>query len=98
MTYFEGGVSVVRSVGWLFPAHSRTSLPTIRPFRGLRYEPDAVGDLARVVSPPYDVISPPERTGQQRTKTAQRRGKDGASRLERVPVDRHRSCLLVSPV
>ena len=60
MTYFEGGVSVVRSVGWLFPAHSRTSLPTIRPFRGLRYEPDAVGDLARVVSPPYDVISPPE--------------------------------------
>src|SRR5438094_662773 len=30
--------------------------------------------------------------------TAQPRGKDGASRLERVPVDRHRSCLLVSPV
>jgi uncharacterized protein (DUF1015 family) len=40
------------------PAHSRISLPTIRPFRGLRYEPEAVGDLARVVSPPYDVISP----------------------------------------
>jgi uncharacterized protein (DUF1015 family) len=36
-------------------------LPTIRPFRALRYEPESVGDLARVVSPPYDVISPSER-------------------------------------
>jgi uncharacterized protein (DUF1015 family) len=33
-------------------------VPTIRPFRGLRLEPDVVGDLAAVVSPPYDVISP----------------------------------------
>jgi uncharacterized protein (DUF1015 family) len=32
-------------------------VPEIRPFRALRYEPDAVGDLALVVSPPYDVIS-----------------------------------------
>ncbi len=32
-------------------------MPTIRPFRGLRLEPDVVGDLAAVVSPPYDVIS-----------------------------------------
>jgi uncharacterized protein (DUF1015 family) len=35
-------------------------VPTIRPFRGLRLEPDVVGDLAAVVSPPYDVISPAE--------------------------------------
>ncbi len=33
-------------------------MPKIRPFRGLRFEPDVVGDLAAVVSPPYDVISP----------------------------------------
>ncbi len=33
-------------------------MPHIRPFRGLRFEPDVVGDLANVVSPPYDVISP----------------------------------------
>jgi uncharacterized protein (DUF1015 family) len=33
-------------------------VPDIRPFRGLRFEPDVVGDLANVVSPPYDVISP----------------------------------------
>ena len=33
-------------------------MPEIRPFRGLRFEPDVVGDLAAVVSPPYDVISP----------------------------------------
>ena len=32
-------------------------MPKIRPFRGLRYEPDVVDDLAAVVSPPYDVIS-----------------------------------------
>ncbi len=35
-------------------------MPEIRPFRGLRFEPDVVGDLGAVVSPPYDVISPAE--------------------------------------
>jgi uncharacterized protein (DUF1015 family) len=29
----------------------------LRPFRALRYNPSAVGDLAAVVAPPYDVIS-----------------------------------------
>lgn len=29
----------------------------IRPFRALRYDADVVGDLRKVVSPPYDVIS-----------------------------------------
>jgi uncharacterized protein (DUF1015 family) len=33
----------------------------IAPFRGIRYDPSAVGDLADVVSPPYDVISDAER-------------------------------------
>ena len=33
-------------------------MPLIRPFRALRYRPEAVGDLSLVVSPPYDVISP----------------------------------------
>jgi len=36
-------------------------VPTIRPFRALRFEPDAVGDLSRVMSPPYDVILPAQR-------------------------------------
>jgi uncharacterized protein (DUF1015 family) len=35
-------------------------VPDIRPFRALRYRPEAVGDLALVVSPPYDVITPSE--------------------------------------
>ncbi|MFL5680365.1 MAG: DUF1015 domain-containing protein [Chloroflexota bacterium] len=35
-------------------------MPDIRPFRALRYRPEAVEDLSRVVSPPYDVISPRE--------------------------------------
>src|SRR5947208_1393606 len=39
---------------------SRSALPTIRAFRALRYEPEAVGDVGLVVSPPYDVISPRE--------------------------------------
>ena len=32
----------------------------IRPFRGLRYQAGQVGDLARVIAPPYDIISPAE--------------------------------------
>lgn len=33
-------------------------MPEIRAFRALRFSPEAVSDLARVVAPPYDVISP----------------------------------------
>lgn len=33
-------------------------MPDIRPFRALRFDPEAVGDLAQVVAPPYDVIGP----------------------------------------
>jgi len=35
-------------------------VPEVRPFRALRYESEVIGDLAAVVSPPYDVISPTE--------------------------------------
>lgn len=34
----------------------------VRPFRGLRYNPERVGDLSAVISPPYDVISPEEQS------------------------------------
>jgi uncharacterized protein (DUF1015 family) len=33
----------------------------LRPFRALRYDPAAVGDLSAVVAPPYDVISTAQR-------------------------------------
>ena len=33
-------------------------MPEIRAFRALRYNPDMLPDLARVIAPPYDVISP----------------------------------------
>ena len=33
-------------------------MPDIRPFRALRFDLDAVGDLSPIISPPYDVISP----------------------------------------
>ncbi|HEX8940254.1 MAG TPA: DUF1015 domain-containing protein [Candidatus Limnocylindrales bacterium] len=33
-------------------------MPEIRPFRALRFDVEAVGDLGRVVAPPYDVIGP----------------------------------------
>jgi uncharacterized protein (DUF1015 family) len=51
-------------------AHHRTGppdrpaeepVPLIRPFRALRYAPEAVGDLAAVVAPPYDVLSADDR-------------------------------------
>ncbi len=32
-----------------------------RPFRGLRYQPEAVGDVSSVLAPPYDVIPEAER-------------------------------------
>ena len=35
-------------------------MPEIRGFRGLRYQKNVVGDLAKVLAPPYDVISPKE--------------------------------------
>jgi uncharacterized protein (DUF1015 family) len=35
-----------------------SSLATIRPFHGVRYDPAIVGPLANVICPPYDVISP----------------------------------------
>lgn len=31
-------------------------MPVIRPFRGLRYDPAVVGDISKVVAPPYDII------------------------------------------
>ncbi|MEA2519310.1 MAG: hypothetical protein QOF49_1390, partial [Chloroflexota bacterium] len=36
-------------------------MPAIRPFRALRFVPEAVGDLATVVAPPYDVLSADDR-------------------------------------
>ncbi len=33
-------------------------MPTIEPFRGLRYDLGHVGSLSDVIAPPYDVISP----------------------------------------
>ena len=35
-------------------------MPDIRPFRGFLYNPDKVKNIARVVTEPYDVISPPQ--------------------------------------
>ncbi len=35
-------------------------MPVVRPFRALRYSPEAVADLVSVVAPPYDVIGPDE--------------------------------------
>ncbi len=36
-------------------------MAAVRPFRGLRYSLRAVGDISRVLAPPYDVISEAER-------------------------------------
>ncbi|HSA51243.1 MAG TPA: DUF1015 domain-containing protein [Yinghuangia sp.] len=38
--------------------HADTNGLDLAPFRGLRYDPAKVGDLALVMSPPYDVIEP----------------------------------------
>ncbi len=36
-------------------------MPTVRPFRALRYDPAVAGPLDRLVAPPYDVISEEQR-------------------------------------
>lgn len=36
-------------------------MPDIQPFAALRYNPEVVGDLSRVIVPPYDVIKEEER-------------------------------------
>jgi uncharacterized protein (DUF1015 family) len=41
--------------------HPEGSVPILRPFRALRFDPSSVGDLTAVVAPPYDVISPEQR-------------------------------------
>ncbi|MFI8086688.1 DUF1015 domain-containing protein [Streptomyces sp. NPDC086080] len=43
--------------------HSKATAPRgleLTPFRGLRYDPDRVGSLAAVTSPPYDVVVRPD--------------------------------------
>lgn len=40
-------------------------MPRVLPFRGLRFDPLVVGDLAAVVCPPYDVISPAQQAALQ---------------------------------
>ncbi|MGW4384075.1 DUF1015 family protein [Kitasatospora sp. NPDC004531] len=43
------------------PGHVATAGLSLSPFRGLRYDPQRVGDLAAVTSPPYDVVDPGRR-------------------------------------
>ncbi len=43
------------------PGHVATAGLSLSPFRGLRYDPDRVGTLASVTSPPYDVVDPGRR-------------------------------------
>lgn len=38
-------------------------MATVRPFRGVTYDPTQVGDVGAVTCPPYDVISPSDREG-----------------------------------
>ncbi|WP_404868561.1 DUF1015 family protein [Kitasatospora griseola] len=43
------------------PGHVATAGLSLSPFRGLRYDPQKVGNLAAVTSPPYDVVDPGRR-------------------------------------
>ena len=33
-------------------------MPEIRPFKGLRYDPETAGDMGSIICPPYDIIPP----------------------------------------
>lgn len=46
----------------LFRLHNplNSLMATIKPFRGIRFNPGRINDMSSVVTPPYDVISPDE--------------------------------------
>ena len=78
----SGGLPAIarqsRPIALAYRIVPREPVPQIRPFRALRYAPDAVGDLAAVVAPPYDVIgagraAPPARPRTRRTSSASTR-------------------------
>src|SRR3990167_2586194 len=50
----RGRITITRTIG------RRCPMVAIHPFRALRYNLDVVGDLSRVIAPPYDVIGPQE--------------------------------------
>jgi len=56
-TSLVGGVTAAKQTGGKVP---QKLMAEIAPFRGLRYNLEKVPDLAQVVIPPYDVISPRE--------------------------------------
>ncbi len=35
-------------------------MPTVKGFKGIRYNPEKIEDFSKVLAPPYDVISPAE--------------------------------------
>ena len=58
-------VSLLRRHPWRrpsLPAAPEEAVPEIRPFRALRFDRESVGDLTKVVAPPYDVLSGDDRT------------------------------------
>lgn len=44
-------------------ADKEIDMAEVVPFRGVRYNPETIPDMAAVVAPPYDVISPSEQEG-----------------------------------
>jgi uncharacterized protein (DUF1015 family) len=54
----DATVTAGRPAGGPHAGRKEPTLPDIRAFRALRFDPDRVGDLSRVVCPPYDVIGP----------------------------------------
>ncbi|MBO0806200.1 MAG: DUF1015 domain-containing protein [Nocardiopsaceae bacterium] len=54
---FSHCVVTLPSAGPPGPSGPRPGLE-LKPFRGIRYDPDRVGDIASITSPPYDVIGP----------------------------------------
>ena len=58
---------------------------TLVPFRGLRFDPDTVGDLSTVISPPYDVLDADTVRHPRECQPAQHRAADPVTTL-RAPL------------
>ena len=60
-------------------------MAVVKPFRAERYDEQSAGPLEQLVAPPYDVISPEERSELPRPQPVQRRPPDAAGRPRRRP-------------
>ena len=58
---YYGSMTPIQQVASITTPEARMAI--VSPFRAIRFDAARVGDLSRVIAPPYDVIPPEEQKG-----------------------------------